>query len=107
MEWLIIGVIGGYFLPMWCAQAANPNSRAPIEQAINSEFKELSDFNNVLTDVLLTSYNYEQQDAQFYGNWFNLHENYGTDQTNSLYKKPTAPAYNTTMASVAADPTVF
>lgn len=71
MEYLIIGVIGGYFLPMWCAQAANPNSRAPINSAMNTEFPDLVDFSNTLTDVLLTSYNYEQQDAQFYGSWFN------------------------------------
>jgi hypothetical protein len=106
MEWFIIGVIGGYFLPMWCAEAANPNSRTPITTAMNTEFSNL-DFSNTLTDVLLTSYNYEQQDAQFYGNWFNQNENYGTDHTTSTYVKPTAPAYNTTMASVAADPTVF
>jgi len=38
---------------------------------MNTEFPDLVDFSNTLTDVLLTSYNYEQQDAQFYGSWFN------------------------------------
>lgn len=70
MEYLIIGVIGGYFLPMWCAEGANPNSRTPINDIMNKEFNDV-DFSNTLTDVLLTSYNYEQQDAQFYGSWFN------------------------------------
>ena len=64
MEWFIIGVIGGYFLPMWCAEAANPNSRVPINTIMNAAFPDNTDaenvdFSNTLTDVLLTSYNYQ------------------------------------------------
>jgi hypothetical protein len=73
IEYFIIGVIAGYYLPLWIGEAAAPNSRVPIATLMNTTFPITgnTDFEELQTnEVLLTAYNYQQQNAQFFSNWF-------------------------------------
>lgn len=73
------------------------------------EFKDNLDFSNIQTnEVLLTAYNYQQQNAQFYSQWFTKHDNYGKTAYGTLvYTSPAAPTYADAMSSAGARPTVF
>ena len=58
IEFLIMGIIGGYYIPMWIAMAAYPHERGTIDNIMGGHFS--GNLNNLLTDdVFMVSYDYQ------------------------------------------------
>ena len=60
VEFLIMGVIAGYFIPEWLGMACNPHKRDRIDDLMRSHFT--GGFDHLMTDdVLLIAYDYNAQ----------------------------------------------
>jgi len=57
IEFLLMGTIAGYFIPLWCGMIVNPHVRTRIDTLFDNKFPGGVD--HILTDdTLLLSYDY-------------------------------------------------
>jgi hypothetical protein len=105
-----MGLISGYFIPMWIGMAVNPHVRTRIDSLMNKEFP--GGLNNTVTDeTLLISYDYEQQKPFFYSKWFeHKYANSGeAEKTWNINKTASVDSMTVgqSVAASAARPDVF
>jgi hypothetical protein len=59
IELFIIGVITGYWVPVWCSMIVNPHERTRIDTLLGNQFSGGME-NIVTSDVLIASYSVQE-----------------------------------------------
>lgn len=60
-EWVIMGLIAGFFIPYWFGMVHNPHSRARIDEFFAKTKFDGSLRNTLFNETLLLSYDYSLQ----------------------------------------------